>query len=177
MNYNSWNNRGRGRFRRRAGGSRFAPHRRRIVDREASDSSQGDDQAPSSSPEVGNHSNRRRASVQSPYPGWTFYFPDEDYPPDSSVSQRLKLLEAYFAERVSKFAGPAGLVDRSRSSYEVRVDQIADDSGVKEEWPDFKESLKCRPHDVLKLLGRPTLFYSLFYVVNIEINYCDARSQ
>lgn len=153
MNYNSWNNRGRGRFRRRAGGSRFAPHRRRIVDREASDSSQGDDQAPSSSPEVGNHSNRRRASVQSPYPGWTFYFPDEDYPPDSSVSQRLKLLEAYFAERVSKFAGPAGLVDRSRSSYEVRVDQIADDSGIKEEWPDFKESLKCRPHDVLKLLG------------------------
>ncbi|KAL1437989.1 hypothetical protein MTO96_048446 [Rhipicephalus appendiculatus] len=90
---------------------------------------------------------------QSPYPGWHLYFPNEDYPPDESVSQRLKLLEAYFAERVSKFVGPTGVVDRSRSSYEVRVDEIAEDAGVKEDWPDLKESLKCRPHDVLKLLG------------------------
>ncbi|XP_037526875.1 DNA helicase MCM8 [Rhipicephalus sanguineus] len=154
MNYNSWNNRGRGRFRRRAAGPRFARQRRRIVDPEDSDGSQVDDRAASSSPRFGNDSHRRRISAQqSPYPGWHFYFPNEDYPPDESVSQRLKLLEACFAERVSKFVAPTGVVDRSRSSYEVRVDEIADDAGVKEDWPDLKESLKCRPHDVLKLLG------------------------
>ncbi|KAL1479804.1 hypothetical protein MTO96_051570 [Rhipicephalus appendiculatus] len=154
MNYNSWNNRGRGRFRRRAGGPRFARQRRRIVDPEDSDGSQGDDRTALPSPRVGNGLNRRRLfAQQSPYPGWHLYFPNEDYPPDESLSQRLKLLEAYFAERVSKFVGPTGVVDRSRSSYEVRVDEIADDAGVQEDWPDLKESLKCRPHDVLKLMG------------------------
>ncbi|KAH6940523.1 hypothetical protein HPB50_000544 [Hyalomma asiaticum] len=154
MNYESWNNRGRGRFRRRAGGPRFVRQRRRIVEPEASDGSQGDDHPSASFPRVGNNSNRRRPSVQqSPYLGWNFYFPNEDYPPTEGVSQRLKLLEAYFAAKVPKLVGPTGLVDRSRSSYEVRVDEIADDASVKEDWPDFKESLKSRPHDVLKLLG------------------------
>ncbi|KAH8035323.1 hypothetical protein HPB51_004564 [Rhipicephalus microplus] len=109
MNYNSWNNRGRGRFRRRAGGPRFARQRRRIVDPEDSDGSQGDD-GTAFSPRVGNDLNHRRLSAQqSTHPGWHLYFPNKDYPPDESVAQRLKLLEAYFAERVSKFVGPTGL--------------------------------------------------------------------
>ncbi|KAK8783428.1 hypothetical protein V5799_010208 [Amblyomma americanum] len=148
MSHGSWPSRGRWRFRRRAGGSRFDASRRRPVNAAVGgDNSEEDSSQPSPD---GRHLAARR---HSPYPGWNRYFPNEDYSPDAAVLQRLALLEAYFAEQIPKLVGPAGVFDRSRSSYEVNLEEIVADARVREGWPDLKVCLKLRPCDVLKLLG------------------------
>lgn len=150
MSDRAWPTRGRWRFRRRAGGSRFSPHGRRVRDHRTADDDDPSDS--SASPQACNPA-RRRPSANSPYPGWQFYFPNEEYPPDAAVLERLVRLEAYFSEKMSKLVGPAGLIDRSRTSYEVHLEELEADELLRENWPDLKDSLKCRPGYALNVLG------------------------
>ncbi|KAH9366289.1 hypothetical protein HPB48_010296 [Haemaphysalis longicornis] len=130
MSDRAWPTRGRWRFRRRAFGTIGLPMTTtRAIAQPLP--------KPATPPAV-------RPSANSPYPGWQFYFPNEEYPPDAA---------AYFSEKMSKLVGPAGLIDRSRTSYEVHLEELEADELLRENWPDLKDSLKCRPGYALNVLG------------------------
>ncbi|KAM7310313.1 DNA helicase MCM8 isoform X1 [Ixodes scapularis] len=86
------------------------------------------------------------------HPSWGLYFTDGNCPP-AGAERRVTLLENYFAAKLSRFLDSNGAPDRSKTSYEVDVVELADDESVREAWPDLKESLRMGPHDTLRIMG------------------------
>lgn len=86
------------------------------------------------------------------HPSWGLYFTDGNCPP-AGAERHVTLLENYFASKLSRFLDSNGAPDRSKTSYEVDVVELADDESVREAWPDLKESLRMGPHDTLRIMG------------------------
>ncbi|XP_058797982.1 DNA helicase MCM8-like [Phymastichus coffea] len=90
----------------------------------------------------------RIAKRETPYPGWHFYFENEEYRKTSPIVAKIQAMEKFLEENPELIVHCV-----EENTFSIDVNLLYASQIFIEDWPDFKSELKNKPDYVLSCLG------------------------